>query len=91
LVTVYGMNPHVGQSLGGHSFSFYTLSPYLLLRVFCSPSKNDLSSHTLVFLLIEIHVVCELYPGYLELWANIHLSVSAFHMFSFAIGLPHSG
>jgi hypothetical protein len=39
----------------------YTLSPYFLLWVFCSPSKKDLSIHTFVFLLIELHVVCELY------------------------------
>jgi hypothetical protein len=44
-----------------------TLSPYLLLLVFCSPSKKDRSTHTLVFLLIELHMVCELYPGYMEL------------------------
>ena len=27
-------------------------------------SKKDQSIHTLVFLLLELHVVCELYPGY---------------------------
>jgi hypothetical protein len=29
--------------------------------------------------------------GILSFWANIHLSVSAYHMCSFVIGLPHSG
>ena len=28
--------------------------------------------------------------GILNFWANIHLSVSAYHVFSFVIGLPHS-
>jgi hypothetical protein len=62
LVTVYGMNPQVGQSL------FYILSPHLLLSVFCSPFKKNWSTHTLVCLLTELHVFCELYPGYLEIW-----------------------
>jgi hypothetical protein len=29
--------------------------------------------------------------GILSFWANIHLSVSAYHVCSFVIGLPHSG
>ena len=29
--------------------------------------------------------------GILSFWANIHLSVSAYHVSSFVIGLPHSG
>jgi hypothetical protein len=29
--------------------------------------------------------------GILSVWANIHLSVSAYHLSSFVIGLPHSG
>jgi hypothetical protein len=28
--------------------------------------------------------------GILSFWAKIHLSVSAYHMSSFVIGLPHS-
>jgi hypothetical protein len=43
------------------------------------PSKMDRSIHTMVFLLLEFHMFCELYLGYSELlgfWANIHLSVS---------------
>jgi hypothetical protein len=27
----------------------------------------------------------------LKFWANMHLPVSTFHVFSFVIGLPHSG
>ena len=37
--------------------------------------KVDRSIHTMVFLLLEFHVACELYLGYSELlgfWANIH-------------------
>jgi hypothetical protein len=29
--------------------------------------------------------------GILGFWANIHLSVSAYQVTSFVIGLPHSG
>jgi hypothetical protein len=29
--------------------------------------------------------------GILNFWANIHFSVSAYHVCSFVIGLPHSG
>jgi hypothetical protein len=29
--------------------------------------------------------------GILSFWANIHLSVSTYHLSSFVIGLPHSG
>jgi hypothetical protein len=29
--------------------------------------------------------------GILSFWANIHLSVNAYHVSSFVIGLPHSG
>ena len=32
----------------------YTLSPYLLLRVFCFLSKKDQRTHTLVFLLLQL-------------------------------------
>ena len=34
---------------------------------FVSTSKKDQSTHTLVFILLELHVVCELYLGYSEL------------------------
>jgi hypothetical protein len=38
----------------------HTFSPYLLPCEFCSLSKKDQSTHTLVFLLLKLHVVCEL-------------------------------
>jgi hypothetical protein len=64
------------------------------MGVLFPPSEMDRSIHTMVFLLREFHVVCELYLGYSELlgfWANIHLSVSAYHVCSFVTRLPHSG
>ena len=33
---------------------------------FDPPSKKDQSIHTLVFFLLELHVVCELYLGYFQ-------------------------
>ena len=64
-----GMDPQVGQSLGGLPFS---LGSILCLRIssceyFVPPSKKDQNIHTSVFLLLELHVVCELYLGYSEL------------------------
>jgi hypothetical protein len=41
------------------------------------------------FLSFMFSVNCIL--GILSFWANIHLSVSAYHVSSFVIGLPHSG
>ena len=63
------MDPQVGQSLVGLSFSLcstlclciYSHEYFVLL------SKKNLSNHTLVFLLLELHVVCESYLGYSEL------------------------
>ena len=60
--------PTVGQSLED---PFYCLSSELCVcnsfhGYFVPNSKKDQSIYTLVFLL-EFHVVCELYPGYLEL------------------------
>ena len=65
---IWGESP--GGTVSGWPFLqslLYTLSPYLLLWVFCSPSKNDQSTHTLVFLLLEFHVFHKWYPGYSEL------------------------
>jgi hypothetical protein len=59
----------VEQSLDGLSFS---LCSTLCFRI-CSyeylvpSSKKDQTTHTLVFFLLESHVVCELYLGYSEL------------------------
>ena len=69
LVVVYGMDPRVGQSLDGSS---YRLSAEFCLcnsfhGYFVPHSKKEQSIHTLVFLLLEFHVVCELHLGYTEL------------------------
>jgi hypothetical protein len=83
LVTVYGMDPQVGQSLDGLSFSL--CSPLCLCNFshgyFVPPSKKDWSIHTLwssFFLSFMWSVNCIL--GILNFWANIHLSVSAYHV-----------
>jgi hypothetical protein len=55
------------------------------------PRLRRMEVSSLVFLLLEFHVFCKLYFGYSSFWANMHLSVSAYHVCSFVIGLPHSG
>jgi hypothetical protein len=90
------MDSQVSRSLNGHFFSLYSTLCFCnsFHGCFVPPSKMDKSIHTMVFLLLEFHVVCELYFGYSELlvfWANIHLSMNAYHVCSFMIGLPHSG
>jgi hypothetical protein len=60
-----------GGAVSGWPFFFQSL----LHTCFCisshgyfvPPSKKDQSIHTLVLLLLELHVVCELYVGYSEL------------------------
>jgi hypothetical protein len=51
-------------------------------------ADNNESSLMLVFLLIDFLVFCKLYLGILSFWANTHLSVSAYQVASFVIGLP---
>ena len=49
---------------------FVSVTPSM--GVLFPPSKMDISIHTMVFLLLEFHVACELYLGYSELlgfWA----------------------
>jgi hypothetical protein len=64
---VNGMAPQVIQSLvvisSVSTSHFVTLS----MGVLFPPSKMDRSIHTMVFLLLEFYVVCELYLGYPEL------------------------
>jgi hypothetical protein len=92
IVSVFG-DCLVGQSPDGLSFNLcFTFCLSNSFHEYCAPpSKEDRSIHTLVFLLLELHVVCEFYLGILNFWVNIHLSVSAYHLCSFLIGLPHSG
>jgi hypothetical protein len=91
----YGMDPWIWQYLDGPSFC---LSSKLCLcnffdGCFVPNSKKGQSVHTLVFVLLQFHVFCKLYlvSWILSFWANIHLSVSAYHVSSFVIVLPHSG
>ena len=55
----------MGQTLDGLSFSLCpTLCLHICSREYFVPlSKKDKSIHTLVFPLLELRVVCELYPG----------------------------
>jgi hypothetical protein len=62
----YGMDPRVWQSLDGPCFR---LSSKLCLcnsfhGCFVPISKKVQSDHTLVFVLLEFHVFCNLYLGY---------------------------
>jgi hypothetical protein len=63
------MDPQVGQSLDGLSFSLCsTLCLFISSHGYFVPSsKKDQSIHTLVFLLLELCVVSEVYVGYSEL------------------------
>ena len=60
-------------SPGGTVFSSVSDSHFVSLfathEYFVSPSKKDQSTHTLVFFLLELHVVFELYHGYSEFFA----------------------
>ena len=68
-MVVYGTNSRVGQSMNGHSSvsapHFVSVTPSM--GILFPPSREDQNIHTLVFLLLELHVVCELYLGYSEL------------------------
>jgi hypothetical protein len=62
LLTVYRMDLLDG-SVSGFPLPqslLHTLYPYLLPWVFVPPSKKDQSTHTLFFLLLELHVAFEL-------------------------------
>ena len=60
-MAVYGMDPQVGQSLDALSFSLcFTLCLCICsLEYIVTLSKKDQSTHTLVFLLLELHVICK--------------------------------
>ena len=93
LVTIYGMDPQLGQSLSGF---FFSLCSTICLCIsyhgyFAPPSKMDRIIYTLVFLFLSFmsSVNCSL--GIASFWANNQLSENAYHVCSFAFGLPHSG
>jgi hypothetical protein len=81
--------------------SFWIVHPFVLAPNFVSvtPSmgilfpilrRNEIctcwSSFSLIFLCFANCIL-----GILSFWANIHLSVSAYQVTFFVIGLPHSG
>jgi hypothetical protein len=87
----YGMHPQVGQSLDGLSFSL--CSKLCLCNsfhwYFVPPSKIEVSTiWSSFFSSFMCFANCIL--GILSFCANIHLSVSAYHVCSFVTGLPHS-
>jgi hypothetical protein len=69
LVTLYMTDPQVGQFLDGLSFSPCSTIClcYFVHGYFVPPTKKDLSIYILVFLLLELHMVCELCLGYSQL------------------------
>jgi hypothetical protein len=73
------MDPPVGESLDGLSFSFFLYSCLHICshEYFVPLSKKDRSTHNLAFLLIELHWSLNCILGILSFWANIHLPVSA--------------
>jgi hypothetical protein len=91
LVADYGMPPpQVGQSLDGPSFhlSSKTATPSMDI-LFHILGRNEVFTRWSSFLIFLWFGSCIL--GILGFWANIHLSVSAYQVTSFVIGLPHSG
>jgi hypothetical protein len=84
-----------GGAVSGWSFIpslLRTLSLKLLPWVFYSPlpRRNEVSTlWSSFFLSFMCFANCIL--GNLSFWANIHLSVSVYHVCSFVIGLPHLG
>ena len=66
-----------------------SIPPFSCSIILFPPSKQDWSIHTVVFLLLELRMLCELYLGSSEFWANTNLSVSAYCECSFVTGLSH--
>jgi hypothetical protein len=89
---IWGMDPQVGQSLDGLSFilcstlclcnSFYGILFHLLRRT----EVSTLWSSFFLSFMCFANCILDI-PSF---WANMHLSVSAYHVSSFVIGLPHS-
>ena len=69
--------------------NFVSVIPYMGI-LFLILRRNEVSTHWSSFFLIFLCFAnCIL--GILSFWANVHLSVSAYHVCSFVIRLPHSG
>jgi hypothetical protein len=68
--------------------SFISVTPSMGI-LFPILRRNDVSMHWssfFIFLCLANSIL-----GILSFWVNIHLSVSAYQVSSFVIGLPHSG
>ena len=88
------MDPWIWQSLDGPSFC---LSSKLCLCnsfhgwLFPILRRGKVSTFwSSFFLSFMCFANCILYLAILSFWANIHLSVSIYHLSSFVIELPHS-
>jgi len=67
--------------------NFVSVTPFMDI-LFPILRRNEVSTHwSSLFLIFLCFANCIL--GILCFWANIHLSVSAYHVSSFVIGLPH--
>jgi uncharacterized membrane protein len=75
-----------------HSFvlapNFVSVTPSMGI-LFPILRRNEVSTHWSSFFMFLYFANCIL--GILSFWANIHLSLSAYQVSSFVIGLPHSG
>jgi hypothetical protein len=90
LVSTYGMDPQVGQSLDGLSFPLFVYIFPPLGILFQLSRRTEVSTLcSSLFLSFIYFANCIL--GILSFWVNIHLSVSVYHVCSFVVGLPHSG
>jgi hypothetical protein len=88
---IMGWIPGWGSLWIVHTFilapNFVSVTPFLHI-LFPILRRNEVSTHwSSLFLIFLCFVNCIL--GILSFWANNHLSVSAYLMTSFVIGLPH--
>ena len=85
-----GWIPRWGSLWMVHHFvlapNFVSVTPSLGI-LFPFLRRNEVSRHWSSFLIFLCFANCIL--GILSFWANIHLSVSVYHVCSFEIGLPH--
>jgi hypothetical protein len=69
--------------------TFVSITPFIGILFYLLRRKKISTLWSSFFLSFMSFANCIL--GILGFWANIHLSVSAYHVCSFVIGLPHSG
>jgi hypothetical protein len=69
--------------------NFFSVTPSTGI-LFPTLGRNEVSTRWSSFFLIFL-CFSNCILGILGFWANIHLSVSAYQVTSFVIGLPHSG